>query len=320
MRVSLGYTGCFCGKNERYSIGEDDLKMKNKMKYYSIGKFAKIAGVSIATLRYYDKEGVLIPEIRNEQNGYRYYSVRQIREAQVIRDLKPFGVTLEEMKEILQKKDNEYLKKCFLNKIRDIEKEIEILETKSMSIQNAYYRITGCQNMIDTFPEIPYNAGRNNYRVDVAPVKEVWVLHTRYVSSIDVNELFSERCLELQHLRSNYNLYPIGSYIGVFHDGYQKQFSSKEGDLELCLPVIKPDGFECKELRRFGGMVTASTIHIGPYSDLERTYRYLEQWIMENNYQIVGPAMEYYLMDISNAFNEEQYITKIHFPVKRKEE
>lgn len=42
--------------------------MKGRKKYYSIGELAHITGVSITTLRYYDKEGVLIPEIRNERN------------------------------------------------------------------------------------------------------------------------------------------------------------------------------------------------------------------------------------------------------------
>ena len=39
--------------------------------------------------------------------------------------------------------------------------------------------------------------------------------------------------------------------------------------------------------------------------------------IKENGYVITGPPLEYYLMDISNTFSEEQYLTKIHFPVER---
>lgn len=291
--------------------------MVDVKQYYSIGELAKLTGISITTLRYYDKEGVLVPDFRNDKNGYRYYSVGQLNEAQIIRDLKPLGLTLDEIKEILKKKDKNYLEKCLLAKVQEIEREIERLQSNYLSTQNAYYRITGGNNIINNCPDALYENEVNYYRVDVMPLKEMWVLYTRYDSTIDATKLFSDRCLELQRLRNEYNLFTMGPYVGIFHDGYQSQFAQKKGNLEVCLPVIKPDGFECKELRRFGGVLAASTIHVGAYSTMERTYQYLESWITENGYKIIGAPIEYYLMDISNTFCEEQYITKIHFPVKK---
>lgn len=65
-------------------------------------------------------------------------------------------------------------------------------------------------------------------------------------------------------------------------------------------------------------MLAASTVSIGSYQNMEKVYRYLEEWIEENGYRIIGPPHEYYLMDISNTFSEEQYMTKIHFPVEKR--
>ena len=48
--------------------------MKN---FYSIGEVAKILNISTSKLRYYDKNDIISPEIRKE-NGYRYYSEKQI--------------------------------------------------------------------------------------------------------------------------------------------------------------------------------------------------------------------------------------------------
>ena len=39
-----------------------------------IGEMAKLCGVSIETLRYYDKENILTPDRVDEKSGYRYYS------------------------------------------------------------------------------------------------------------------------------------------------------------------------------------------------------------------------------------------------------
>lgn len=293
--------------------------MKGKKQQYSIGELSKLTGISITALRYYDKEKVLIPEIRNESNGYRYYSIRQLGEAQTIRDLKPFGLSLEEIRGILQKRSKCYLEECLLGKIKEIEIEREHLESKFLSIQNAYRRITSGRSFVETGADMTLSAAETYYPVEVLPLKEMWVLFTHYSCVLDANELFSDRCLELQRLRSKYGLFPIGSYIGIFHDGYEVQFSHEKGNLELCLPVIKPDGFQCKEMRHFGGILAASTIHIGPYARMQRAYQYLERWIAENKYKIIGPPLEYYLMDISNTFSEEQYLTKIHFPVEKAE-
>ena len=65
--------------------------------------------------------------------------------------------------------------------------------------------------------------------------------------------------------------------------------------------------------------MVAGTIYIGPYRYMKKTYQYLEKWIKENNYKITGPPHEYYLMDISNTFSEEQYLTKLYFPVEKLE-
>lgn len=47
--------------------------------FYSIGKFSKAIGVSIETLRNWDKQGKLIPS-KIKENGFRYYSQKQLDE------------------------------------------------------------------------------------------------------------------------------------------------------------------------------------------------------------------------------------------------
>jgi len=53
---------------------------------YSIGKFAKLIGRSIETLRSWDKQGKLIPSYRSE-GGHRMYSEKQLNE--VLQIVKP---------------------------------------------------------------------------------------------------------------------------------------------------------------------------------------------------------------------------------------
>ena len=46
---------------------------------FSIGEMAKLFQTNIRTLRYYDEIGLLKPEWRDDNSGYRYYSTKQVR-------------------------------------------------------------------------------------------------------------------------------------------------------------------------------------------------------------------------------------------------
>jgi DNA-binding transcriptional MerR regulator len=61
--------------------------------FLSIGEAAKRAGVSVQTLRHYDKLGLLVPS-RQSAAGYRLYSQRDCERLQLIRVLRELGFAL----------------------------------------------------------------------------------------------------------------------------------------------------------------------------------------------------------------------------------
>ena len=66
---------------------------------YRIGKFSEITGLPITTIRYYNEEGLLIPEEVDNFSNYRYYSDKNVQEAELITLLKSVDFTLDEIKE-----------------------------------------------------------------------------------------------------------------------------------------------------------------------------------------------------------------------------
>ncbi|WP_025700649.1 MerR family transcriptional regulator [Paenibacillus durus] len=72
------------------------------MTYLSISEMAKFNNVSIQTLRFYDKVDIFKPEYVNPDNRYRYYSVKQICDLDIIKYLKHIGVSLEEIRRIIK--------------------------------------------------------------------------------------------------------------------------------------------------------------------------------------------------------------------------
>ena len=58
--------------------------------FYKISEISRLYGVGPDSLRYYERLGLLRPR-RDEDNGYRLYSLRDIYKLSVIRDLRTLG-------------------------------------------------------------------------------------------------------------------------------------------------------------------------------------------------------------------------------------
>ena len=67
---------------------------------YAIGEFSSITGISIYTLRYYEKESLIIPE--RKENGRRLYSDGDISWIQFIKRLKDTGMPIKEIQKYAQ--------------------------------------------------------------------------------------------------------------------------------------------------------------------------------------------------------------------------
>lgn len=69
-----------------------------------IGEFSKMSRVTIKALRYYEKEGLLIPEYIDNYTWYRYYESSQLINISKIITLKQVGLSIEEIKKIIIEK------------------------------------------------------------------------------------------------------------------------------------------------------------------------------------------------------------------------
>lgn len=109
--------------------------MKDRL--YTAGEIAKLTGVSLRTIRFYDARGLLKP-VTHSEAGYRYYNRESVSRLQRILVLKYLGFSLQQIEEMTKTEDIEpqlSQQKSFLlqrkRQLEDIISTIEIMERSS---------------------------------------------------------------------------------------------------------------------------------------------------------------------------------------------
>jgi len=89
-----------------------------------IGRFARLAGLTIPQLRHYDRRGILVPAARDRRSGYRYYSEAQAAAARVIALLRSIDVPLADIQELLAAPEPERVRRVFAEHRRRVERRL----------------------------------------------------------------------------------------------------------------------------------------------------------------------------------------------------
>ena len=69
---------------------------------FRIGLFSKIGKTTVKTLRYYEKEGLLLPESIDKETGYRYYTTSQLLKLHRIQSFRQMGLSISEIHDLVE--------------------------------------------------------------------------------------------------------------------------------------------------------------------------------------------------------------------------
>ena len=102
---------------------------------YKIGELSKLCNISVKTLRYYDAEGLLVPDHIDKFTGYRYYSASKLSECYRIIALKELGFSLEAIRTQLSADSDDVIASA-------LDAKLEELRLLSEATQQRMARIT----------------------------------------------------------------------------------------------------------------------------------------------------------------------------------
>ena len=142
--------------------------MKN---LYSIGEVSKIKKITVKSLRYYHKVGILIPKYIDDNTGYRYYSIDQFIYIDIIKGCRALGTSIAELQEIFKDCETEKLLKYLHVKRAQAEENIIKMKEIITNIDNLNSSVESSKELIKD-GEIRIKHFNKRYIV-VEPCKEV---------------------------------------------------------------------------------------------------------------------------------------------------
>ena len=103
---------------------------------YKIGELSKLCNMSVKALRYYDSEGLLVPDRIDKFTGYRYYSASKLADCYRIIALKELGFSLDEIRRQLTIDDNEKIIGILNGKLDELNLLVENTQNRLRKIES----------------------------------------------------------------------------------------------------------------------------------------------------------------------------------------
>ncbi len=264
---------------------------------YRIGEFSELSKTTIKTLRYYEKEELLIPAFVDPETGYRFYETNQLPELAKIISLRQMGLSINNIKSIL-KGDN--LEQILKSRKQELETEISLYTSQLLQINNLLEGKDMKHEVV--LKELPsyivyYKEGVIK---DFSEIVKFILQSAGECKSTNPNI----KCVE-----------PDYCYVSYL-DGEYKETNIKIRYAQAVTEMGTPN--ETIKFEKLNPVKAACIYHKGAYDNLRESYSYLIKWVEENGYEIAEPIRERYIDGMWNKGSEEEWLTEIQIPIRKK--
>ena len=260
-----------------------------------IGEFSKLSLTTVKALRFYEKEGLLIPASVDEWTGYRFYETSQLETAARIKSYRQLGLSIEEIKSIFFGEDAGRILSAKAERLKRLKADTErqlsviefILEGKEMK-----YQVT-----VKEIPEMTVYSSETVLK--------------KYSDCMQWIPAVGEECLKLNPgLKCAEPPYEFCEYL----DGEYKETDIRIRHNEAVTAFGKEN--EHIKFRTLPAAKVLSIYHKGAYDNIGEAYAYIMEYAEKNGYDVTGLARESYIDGIWNKESAADWLTEIQLPVK----
>ncbi|GEM_PF-213291 len=279
-----------------YNLIIIDRRGENEVKF-SIGEMAKLHNINIQTLRYYHNIGLLVPIEVDSQSGYRYYDDSSSQRLWKIKALQSTGLSLSEIKELLNGNISE-TEKLFNNLKGVIDENIENLKKVSYYVEEQLSHIKDLkEGNYSTEPRIMLLERREGYLIDVNENSTIDNVMKSLVNfdkncSVSVEVMFKpSRLININDKGETY----LKSYLALSKE--EKLYDSKNRY------TLKEGAY---------GVID----HIGSRDSLKESYDSLLKYIKSSKMELQGIGIEELIIGPNISDNSEEWVRQIQLLLK----
>jgi len=246
----------------------------------------------------YDDEDVLKADHVNPANGYRYYRLDQMAQAELVKVLRQLEVPVVETRDLVSNWADSALIKQPLRYHR------ELLQRQ---LDDAERRIAIVERLIDSGGVMPY-------QIDVKDIADVRAVLTPLRLEPDYDwSLIDPAYQRVRRYLANCEVEPgLGMWISdSARDDWGEPF---DFDLGFTVASQVPDG-EGNECRTLPGGRFASTLHIGRYEEWYLAYQAIQAWLSENGHTQRGLNRQLVHVGPATSNDPATYVTEIQVPI-----
>ena len=261
---------------------------------YKIGEFSALAKTTVKTLRYYEKEKILLPSYV-DVNGYRYYDSSKLLELSKVISLRQIGFSIEEIKEIMQGND---FNASLNRKKQDLQKALNEYNVKLAKINY----LLGDEKM--------------KYEVVVKQLPKVVVYYKEGVLEdfSKLTEFILQSAQECFALNPNIKCIEPDYCFSEYLDGEYRDKNIKYRYSQAVTEEGKSN--DVIKFKKLDAVSSVCIYHKGSYSSIGQAYAFVLEYIKKNGYEIIDHPRERYIDGVWNKESEEEFLTEIQVPVK----
>jgi len=260
-----------------------------------IGEFSKLSLTTVKALRFYEKEGLLIPASVDEWTGYRFYETSQLETAARIKSYRQLGLSIEEIKSIFFGEDAERVLTAKAERLKKLKADTEfqlsviefILEGKKMK-----YQVT-----VKEIPEMTVYSSET--------ILEKTSDKMQWIPSVGAE------CLKLNpNLKCTEPPYEFCEYLDEEFRETQVHIRHNE--------AVTESGKENEHItfKTLPAARVLSIYHKGAYDNIGEAYAFIMEYAEKNGYEVAGLARESYIDGIWNKESVSDWLTEIQLPIE----
>ena len=267
-----------------------------------IGRFARMTGLTIRTLRRYDAIGLLVPAHVDEDTGYRWYTLEQARDGEAIRRLRELDVPLEDVRVLLHAPPEDLRRGLESHRARLEGRAVELRQT----LEELSRLIEGKESLVPEKEMVRFEIGIQ----DLDETKALMV--EEHVHQDEMPEVVPKAIAE------------VHAYVQELGLGFQGPpicvcpFPGEDGklDSQIGWPVAEDvPGRGRIELKTLPATRALVMKHLGPFTALGQSYRLMSEVMEQHGLTPTDAPREIYVTDPEEVADPNQYETVIVWPI-----